>query len=130
MVLEDIRKQIADAGYENSLFYDAPSFDASIIGVDESGKVVYDYNKMIDEYIDDEYPNLNFGNQEEVDDAVTAAMEWISYNTLRATPYGGPLSPIIIDINHENEDDEDKYINLITFEDYDLNNLSYNLKEA
>ena len=130
MVLEDVRKQIADAGYDNPLFYDAPSFDASIIGVDESGKVVYDYDKMIDEYIDDEYPNLNFENSDEVDEAVTAAMEWISYNTIRATPYAGPLSPIIIDVNHECEDDEEKYINLITFEDFDMNNLAYKLKEA
>ena len=74
MVLEDIRKQIADAGYENSLFYDAPSFDASIIGVNESGKVVYDYNKMIDEYIDDEYPNLNFENSDEVADCISLLM--------------------------------------------------------
>lgn len=130
MLLENVRKQIADAGYENSLFYDLPYFDGSIIGVDENGKVVYDYNKMIDEYICDEFPNLNFEEQSEVDEAITAAMEWISYNTIRATPYAGPLSPIIIDINHECEDDEEKYINLITFEDYDIGNIVYNLKEA
>lgn len=130
MLLENVRKQIADAGYENSLFYDLPYFDGSIIGVDENGKVVYDYNKMIDEYIGDEFPNLNFEEQSEVYEAITAAMEWISYNTIRATPYAGPLSPIIIDINHECEDDEKKYINLITFEDYDIGNIVYNLKEA
>ena len=130
MVLEDVRKQIADAGYENSLFYDAPSFDGSIIGVDESGKVVYDYNKMIDEYIDDEFPNLNFEYSSAVDDAVIEAMEWIDYNTIRATPYAGPLAPIIIDVDHECDDDEEKYINLITFDEYDMNNLVYKLKEA
>ena len=130
MVLEDVRKQIADAGYENSLFYDAPSFDASIIGVDESGKIVYDYNKMIDEYIDDEFPNLNFEYSPAVDDAVTDAMDWIDYNTIRATPYAGPLAPIIIDVDHECDDDEEKYINLITLDEYDMNNLVYNLKEA
>ena len=130
MLLENVRKQIADAGYETSLFYDLPYFDGSIIGVDENGKVVYDYNKMIDEYICDEFPNLNFEEQSEVDEAITEAMEWISYNTIRATPYAGPLSPIIIDINHECEDDEKKYINLITFEDYDIGNIVYNLKEA
>ena len=85
---------------------------------------------MIDEYICDEFPNLNFEEQSEVDEAITEAMEWISYNTIRATPYAGPLSPIIIDINHECEDDEKKYINLITFEDYDIGNIVYNLKEA
>ena len=41
MLLENVRKQIADAGYETSLFYDLPYFDGSIIGVDENGKVVY-----------------------------------------------------------------------------------------
>lgn len=130
MVLEDVRKQIADAGYENSLFYDAPYFDGSIIGVDENGKVVYDYNKMVYEYIDDEFPNLNFEDQTEVDEAITAAMEWISYNTIRATPYAGPLSPVIIDINHECDGGEEKYTNLITLDDYDINSIVYKLENA
>lgn len=59
MVLEDVRKQIADAGYENSLFYDAPSFDGSIIGVNENGKVVYDYNKLNNKKIKKVVPDTN-----------------------------------------------------------------------
>ena len=130
MVLEEVRKQIADAGYENSLFYDAPSFDGSIIGVDANGKVVYDYDKMVNEYVEDEFPDLDYGDTSAVDEAVTDAMEWISYNTIRATPYAGSLAPVIIDVNHECDEDEEKYINLITHDNYDLNNIIYNLKEV
>lgn len=56
---------------------------------------------MIHEYVEDEYPNLDYSNTEELDDAVTSAIEWIDYNTIRATPYAGPLAPVIIDVNNE-----------------------------
>ena len=51
MVNKELRKKIADVGYENSIVYDDPSFDNSIIGVDVNGKTVYLYPLMALEYI-------------------------------------------------------------------------------
>jgi len=122
MVKEELRKKIADAGYELSLFYDNQSYDDSIIGVDEDGRVVYDYDKMVEEYIADEFGDKELSDEER-DDAVTSAIEWIDYNTIRATPYFGPLAPVIVqDISYMDEGDEDKegfqYVNMINGEPY------------
>lgn len=69
---------------ENSIVLDNPSFDNSIIGVaSESGKVIYSYDKMIEEYMKDY-------NVRDID-----AIDWIEYNTIRALPYIGENAPII-----------------------------------
>jgi hypothetical protein len=60
------------------------SYDSSIVGVTTDGRVVYDYNKMIEELMQDE--------EWSYEDAV----EWIEYNTIRSLPYGGPYAPIIM----------------------------------
>lgn len=57
MLNEELRKKInEDEGYETSLFYTDQSYDNSVIGVDVNGKIVYDFNKMIEEFIDENYP--------------------------------------------------------------------------
>lgn len=49
MLNEELRKKInEDEGYETSLFYTDQSYDNSVIGVDVNGKIVYDFNKMIE----------------------------------------------------------------------------------
>ena len=60
------------------------SYDNSIIGFTTDGRVVYDYDKMIEELMQDE--------EWSYEDAV----EWIEYNTVRSLPYGGPGAPIIM----------------------------------
>ena len=60
------------------------SYDNSIVGVTTDGRVVYDYDKMIEELMQDE--------EWSYEDAV----EWIEYNTVRSLPYGGPSAPIIM----------------------------------
>ena len=51
MVNEELRQKIADAGFTNSIVYDEPSFDNSIIGVDDNGKVVYSVELMMTEFV-------------------------------------------------------------------------------
>lgn len=69
---------------EDAIVFDNMSYDGSIIGVTTDGRVVYDYNKMIEELMQDE--------EWSYEDAV----EWIEYNTIRALPYAGPNGPIIM----------------------------------
>lgn len=69
---------------ENSIVLDNPSFDNSIIGVASgSGRVIYNYDKMIEEFMKD-------NNVRDID-----AIDWIEYNTIRALQYMGENAPII-----------------------------------
>ena len=69
MVNEELRQKIADAGFTNSIVYDEPSFDNSIIGVYDNGKVVYSVELMMNEFVrDDEgdkYDNFESLSEEE-----------------------------------------------------------------
>jgi hypothetical protein len=69
---------------EDSLVFDNASYDNSIVGVTTDNRVVYDYDKMIAELMEDE--ELSY------DDAV----DWIEYNTIRSLPYAGEKAPIIM----------------------------------
>lgn len=69
---------------EDAIVFDNMSYDGSIIGVTTDGRVVYDYDKMVEELMRDE--------EWDYEDAV----EWIDYNTIRALPYAGENGPIIM----------------------------------
>ena len=69
---------------EDAIVFDNMSYDGSIIGVTTDGRVVYDFDKMVEELMQDE--------EWSYEDAV----EWIEYNTVRALPYAGPNGPIIM----------------------------------
>ena len=69
---------------EDAIVFDNMSYDGSIVGVTTDGKVVYDYDKMVEELMEDE------------DWSYEEAAEWICYNTIRALPYIGPNAPIIM----------------------------------
>ena len=79
-----INKEIRESLPEDSLVFDNPSFDNSIIGVaSNSDRVIYSYDKMVEEYMQD-------NNARDID-----AIDWIEYNTIRALPYMGENAPII-----------------------------------
>lgn len=69
---------------EGAIILDNSAFDNSIIGVTLDGRLIYDYDKMIEELIEDD--GMSFDE----------AMEWIDYNKIRALPYAGSGAPIII----------------------------------
>jgi hypothetical protein len=77
---ESIRRELE----EDSIVFDNPSFDNSIIGITTDGKAVYDYEKMVAELMKDD----DISEQE--------AIDWIEYNTIRAIPYAGDMAPVII----------------------------------
>ena len=69
---------------EDAIVFDNMSYDGSIIGVTTDGRVVYDFEKMVEELAQDEGWSYE------------DAIEWIEYNTIRALPYAGPNGPIIM----------------------------------
>jgi hypothetical protein len=77
---EYIRSELS----EDTIVFDNPSFDNSIIGVTTDGQAVYDYDKMVEELMRDD----DISEQE--------AIDWIEYNTIRAIPYAGEMAPIVM----------------------------------
>lgn len=134
MVNEELRQKIADAGFTNSIVYDEPSFDNSIIGVDDNGKVVYSVELMMNEFVrDDEgdkydnFESLSEEEQTEYIDKRVEALEFIEYNTVRATPYMATygITPVIIDYNPA----EDCYYDKVSGENYDLRKMDLKFDE-
>lgn len=71
-------------GYEDSIIFENPDYDSAIIGVSESGSVVYDFDLMVDFLVRED------GLTEE------EAIEFIEYNTIRAIPYISGPKPTIL----------------------------------
>ena len=79
-----VNLQLRDELPEDAIVFDNMSYDGSIIGVTTDDRVVYSYDKMVEELMQDE------------DWSYEDAVEWIDYNTIRALPYAGPNGPIIM----------------------------------
>lgn len=74
MLNKELREEIATIN-ENAVLFDNPDFDNSIIGISLDGNVIYGYEKMVEELMQDD----NISEEE--------AIEFIDYNTLRTIPY-------------------------------------------
>ena len=79
-----VNQQLRDELPEDAIVFDNMSYDGSIVGVTTDGRVVYDYDKMVEELMEDEECSYE------------EAAEWIDYNTIRALPYVGENGPIIM----------------------------------
>lgn len=79
----DIRDLIVEMGYEDAIVFDNPSYDSAIIGISDDGRVVYDYEMMIQSLMDED------------DMSVEEAADFVSYNTIRAAAYI-PNGPIVM----------------------------------
>lgn len=69
---------------EDALVFDNLAYDSAIIGVTTDDRVVYDYDKMVEDLV----VNENFTLEE--------AMEWIDYNTIGVLPYSEDNRPIVM----------------------------------
>lgn len=76
----DIRSELP----EDSIVFDNFAYDNAIIGYTTDNRVVYDYDRMIEELIIDEGWTYE------------DAIEWIDYNTIRSLSYAGGNAPIIM----------------------------------
>ena len=73
----------------DSIVFDNYAYDNSIIGATLDGRVVYCYEYMVKELMND-------NSWCEVD-----AIEWLEYNTIRAIPYCGEKAPIVVYLDCE-----------------------------
>ena len=69
---------------EDAIVFDNMSYDGSIVGVTTDGRVVYDYDKMIEELMQDEGWSYE------------DAIDWVEYNTIGSLSYAGSNGPIIM----------------------------------
>lgn len=80
MVNSELRRKLPP----DSIVLDDESYGNSIIGVTLDGRIIYDYDLMIEELMQDD------------DCSMEEAIDWINYNTLRAIPYMGNKAPVIV----------------------------------
>lgn len=85
MTYEEVCKYAEDQEIKLKVFSN-PSFNNSIIGISCDGRVIYDFDLMIEDLMEEE--SIDFED----------ALEFIEYNTLRALPYMGDNAPIILDV--------------------------------
>ena len=84
MILITVEERLLENGYEDVKYLTNFSYDTALIGVTDDNKAVYDFNKMVEWLIETQ----NFTDEE--------AIEWIECNTIRALPYFGEGSPVIM----------------------------------
>ena len=83
-------KEINDYAEENDvqiLLFSSPDYENSIMGISSDNRVIYDYDKMVEDLMTNE-------NLSEID-----AIEFIEYNTIRSLAYY-EKSPIILQIKN------------------------------
>lgn len=83
-VQQEIKDTLCEMEYDDSVLFENPSYSSAAIGVSNDGRVIYDYDLMVDYLI--------ANNDMEYDDAV----DFINYITLRALPYLGERGPIVM----------------------------------
>lgn len=81
------KERLLEQGYEDVVVFENYSYDGALIGVTTDNRAVYDFNLMVKYLIE----------VEEFEDELEA-IEWIEYNTLRALPYFGEGSPIVVNM--------------------------------
>ena len=80
MISNEIRNKLP----EWSVVFDNQSYDYSIIGMTFDGRVIYDYDLMIQEMM------------EETGCTMEDAIDWIDYNTIGTLGSGVSKAPIVV----------------------------------
>lgn len=84
LTIQSLKDWLCDHDYENSVVFENPDYLSAVVGVSENGRVIYDYNLMVED--------LMKQDDMEYEDAV----EFIDFNTIGSLPYAGEMSPIIL----------------------------------
>lgn len=79
-----VNLKIRDKLPYGAIVFDNASYDNSIIGVTLDGRVIYSYERMVNEFMEDEQCSME------------DAIDWINYNTLRSLPYAGSKAPVVV----------------------------------
>ena len=85
MTREELVEVLEEYGIDcdEVVLFDNPSYDNAIVGVTTSNKAVYDYDEIIKCLVRDDGMTYD------------EAIEWLEFNTIRASQYNGD-NPIII----------------------------------
>ena len=81
--VEELREYLEAQGYEETVFFENPSFVKAITGITDSGQLIYNFDMMIEAAMEEEGWDAE------------GAIEWIEFNTLRSIPYMGHAHPIV-----------------------------------
>lgn len=81
--VEELKEFLTDFGYEGTIVLENPDYVGAVIGVDDEGRLVYSYDKMVQCLVDEDGMSYE------------EAAEFIDYNTIRALPYMGTSAPIV-----------------------------------
>lgn len=84
LTLQELKQALVEQGFEESVVLVDPDFCSAVVGISQDGRVVYSFEKMV-QYL---MLNDNMSHDE--------AVNYIEYNTIRAIPYMGAISPIVI----------------------------------
>lgn len=80
-----IAELLEDMGYEGTMCFENPDYSRAIEGITTDGRLVYNYDKMVAQLMEDE-------NMSEDD-----AMEFIDFNTIGSLNYSSEkLYPIVM----------------------------------
>ena len=80
---DSLKEWLIERGFEESIVLENPSYRHAVIGVSESGRVIYSERIILEDMVIDE------GMSSE------DALDHFSYNLLRSLPYMGEMAPII-----------------------------------
>ena len=86
MTRKELSEIMESMGYEDSIVFENPSYIDAIVGFSDTGRVIYDYDLMIESLMKADGMDME------------EAAEFIDYNTVRALPYCSPSEkrPIIL----------------------------------
>lgn len=79
-----INDKLSYIGCEDAPHFVNPDYEDAVIGATHDGRIVYDFDKMVDCLMNEE-------GWSDID-----AIEWIEYNVVRSIPYMGDDAPIIM----------------------------------
>lgn len=82
--IDELKDILEDRALSHTTFFVKPDYLSAIIGLTDDGKLIYDYDKMVEHLVEKD------GMTDE------EAIEFIDYNTIRTIPYMGSSHPIIL----------------------------------
>ena len=85
LTMKEFKDILCERGCKDAVVLESPDYLSAIVGVSNDGRVIYDYEKMVQCLMETEGMDYE------------EAMEFVNFNTLEAVPYMGYKQPIILD---------------------------------
>ena len=84
MNLEELKEVLRDFDMDDAVVFENPAYISAVVGRTDDGRVIYDFDKMVESLMKED------GISQE------DAIDFIDYNTIRASPYMGSKAPVIM----------------------------------